>query len=95
MNGGHEQLRLAGVGIEPGSGRAAPSPLLDSGATRCKFLAIGEAQDGFIEPAMAPHARTVLAIGAGRIRCLHNRQADVCWFSTEPPSFGIDRFAIG
>lgn len=92
-------LDLAGAlldlapGNAAGDGRRQASTLLASGAALHKFLAICEAQGGFIEPTLARHRREITAARAGRIVQVDNRRlAKAAKLAGAParPSAGID-----
>lgn len=98
-------LDLAGAlldmapGANPGTGRARAEALLQSGAALRKFLAICEAQGGFHEPILAPHAQPVLASRSGVVEGIDSRRlAKIAKLAGAPasPNAGIDcRMRIG
>lgn len=98
-------LDLAGalLDIAPGArtnaGRAQAEALLQSGAALRKFLAICEAQGGFREPVIAPHAHPVLALHDGVVDGVDNRRlAKIAKLAGAPasPGAGLDcRVRIG
>lgn len=98
-------LDLAGAlldiaaGTQAANGRETARSLLDSGAALRKFLAICDAQGGFNEPVMAPHAYPVPAVRSGILRDVDNRRlARIAKLAGAPgsPSAGIEyRLRLG